>query len=172
MIICSLKRLWLLISTVAFGRVHVRFTARGLAELVYQADESLNKAEQDTRLIEAFREWVDLFERADAAGRWHLLDLPGSGFRRSVWRRLLEIPPGETRSYGAIAQEIGQPRASRAVGSAVGANPVAVLVPCHRVVPKTGGIGGYRWGAGRKCALLDAEQESGSALQSLLFLGV
>lgn len=151
------------------GPVRIRFTERGIAELVYREDKSPEKAGQDARLIEAFKEWVNLFERADAAERWELLDLSGSNFRRSVWRRLLEIPLGETRSYGEIAREIGQPGASRAVGSAVGANSLAVLVPCHRVLPQAGGIGNYRWGTERKRALLDVERESGSALSSLFF---
>ncbi|NBB79583.1 MAG: methylated-DNA--[protein]-cysteine S-methyltransferase [Verrucomicrobia bacterium] len=149
----------------------VRFTKRGLAELVYSGDGSSGAVAHDDSRMEAFREWMDRFEGADPAERWNFLDLSGSDFSQSVWRRLLQIPLGETRSYGEIAREIGRPGASRAVGSAVGANPVAVLVPCHRVVPKTGGLGGYRWGVERKRALLDAEQESGSALASLLGLG-
>lgn len=153
-----------------FGRVRVRFTKRGLAELGYPGDDGASGGErEDVPLIAAFADWVDRFDGADSATRWNLLDLAGSEFRLLVWRRLLEFPYGARLSYGEIAAEIGQPEASRAVGSAVGANPVALVVPCHRVVPKAGGSGNYRWGVERKRALLDAERESGSALGSLLF---
>ena len=78
----------------------------------------------------------------------------GSDFQVRVWRALLEIPPGALTSYGRLASLIGQTRASRAVGSAVGTNPIAYLIPCHRVIRETGAISGYRWGVGRKRALL------------------
>ncbi len=70
---------------------------------------------------------------------------------------LREIPYGETRSYGAVAASIGSPNAARAVARACAANPVAITVPCHRVVPGEGGPGGYRWGADRKRAILEGE---------------
>jgi O-6-methylguanine DNA methyltransferase len=116
---------------------------------------------------EAFLEWARAFERLGAEVKWRLLDLRGTDFQRSVWRRLLDIPFGARTSYGQIAADLGRPKASRAVGSAVGANPVSLLVPCHRVLPSTGKPGNYRWGADRKRALLDAEQESGSHLRAL-----
>lgn len=82
----------------------------------------------------------------------------GSAFQLRVWRALLEIPPGALATYGRIAEALGQPGASRAVGSAVGSNPVAFLIPCHRVIRETGAISGYRWGVGRKRALLAWEK--------------
>jgi AraC family transcriptional regulator of adaptative response/methylated-DNA-[protein]-cysteine methyltransferase len=89
------------------------------------------------------------------------LDLRGTAFQVRVWRFLQGIPLGETRSYADVAQAIGAPKATRAVGTACGANRVAVLVPCHRVLRGDGGLGGYRWGLERKRALLDAESASG-----------
>lgn len=86
------------------------------------------------------------------------LDLQGTGFQREVWNQLLAIPPGETRSYLDIAQAINRPKATRAVAQACGANPVAVVVPCHRVVMSDGSIGGYSGLPGVKQALLDAER--------------
>lgn len=151
------------------GYLEGRFSERGLSELVYREEISTEEARQGKNQMNAFKAWLDQFARGDAAARWKLLDLQGSEFRQAVWRRLLEIPMGETRSYGEIAREVGQPSASRAVGSAVGANQIAVLVPCHRVVPRAGGLGNYRWGVERKRALLDAERESGSALASIFF---
>ena len=78
----------------------------------------------------------------------------GSVFQVRVWRALLEIPSGALSTYGRLAAAIGRPGAARAVGTAVGANPVAFLIPCHRVIRETGAISGYRWGVGRKRALL------------------
>jgi AraC family transcriptional regulator of adaptative response/methylated-DNA-[protein]-cysteine methyltransferase len=89
------------------------------------------------------------------------LDVRGTAFQRRVWRALQEIPPGETRTYAQIAGAIGQPAAARAVANACGANPVAVLVPCHRVVRTDGRAGGYHWGAERKKRLLDREKPRG-----------
>ena len=88
----------------------------------------------------------------------------GTGFQLRVWRALLGIPLGSCISYGALAGFIGAPMAARAVGTAVGNNPLAMLVPCHRVLPATGKIGGYRWGSARKWALLVREQLADSKL--------
>jgi AraC family transcriptional regulator of adaptative response/methylated-DNA-[protein]-cysteine methyltransferase len=85
------------------------------------------------------------------------LDLHGTGFQKSVWNALLSIPPGSTLSYGAIARSLGNPGAARAVGRANGMNPVAVIVPCHRVVQEDGSLGGYAGGLGRKKFLLQLE---------------
>jgi AraC family transcriptional regulator of adaptative response/methylated-DNA-[protein]-cysteine methyltransferase len=85
------------------------------------------------------------------------LDVQGTAFQRRVWEELRRIPIGETRTYGDVAATIGSPGASRAVGSACGANPVPVVVPCHRVVPATGGIGNYGLGPHRKRHLLERE---------------
>lgn len=81
----------------------------------------------------------------------------GTNFQVQVWRALLTIPRGQLRSYGHLAAAIGRPQAARAVGTAIGQNPVAVLIPCHRVIQKSGALGGYRWGLSRKAALLAAE---------------
>lgn len=88
------------------------------------------------------------------------LDITGTAFQRRVWEALRHIPYGEVRTYGEIAIEIGAPRAVRAVGTACGANPVALVVPCHRVVPKGGGVGNYGFGPERKRVLLRREGAS------------
>jgi AraC family transcriptional regulator of adaptative response/methylated-DNA-[protein]-cysteine methyltransferase len=85
------------------------------------------------------------------------LDIRATAFQRRVWEALRAIPRGETRAYSEIAQAIGAPHAARAVARACATNPVAVVIPCHRVVPKDGETGGYRWGADRKKRLLEAE---------------
>ena len=86
------------------------------------------------------------------------LDIRGTVFQRKVWDALRRIPRGETRTYSEIAREIGAPQAVRAVGSACGANPVAVVVPCHRALRSDGGLGGYAWGLSRKSKLLELEK--------------
>lgn len=88
------------------------------------------------------------------------LDITGTAFQRRVWEALRHIPYGEVRTYGEIAAQIGSPRAVRAVGTACGSNPVALVVPCHRVVPKGGGVGKYGFGADRKRTLLAREGAS------------
>jgi AraC family transcriptional regulator of adaptative response/methylated-DNA-[protein]-cysteine methyltransferase len=86
------------------------------------------------------------------------LDVQATAFQWQVWQALAAIPRGETRTYGEIAAAIGRPAAARAVARACASNPVALAIPCHRVVPASGGIGGYRWGPARKKALLDRER--------------
>jgi AraC family transcriptional regulator of adaptative response/methylated-DNA-[protein]-cysteine methyltransferase len=86
------------------------------------------------------------------------LDIRGTVFQRRVWDALRRIPRGETRTYAQLAREVGAPAAVRAVGSACGANPVALAVPCHRAVRTDGGLGGYAWGLPRKKLLLELEK--------------
>jgi AraC family transcriptional regulator of adaptative response/methylated-DNA-[protein]-cysteine methyltransferase len=94
----------------------------------------------------------------------HGLDLPldvrGTAFQRRVWRALSKVPVGSTASYADIAKTIGAPGAVRAVAQACGANPLAVAIPCHRIVRSDGALSGYRWGVERKRALLDRERIS------------
>ena len=85
------------------------------------------------------------------------LELQGTLFQKKAWQALLDIPYGQTKSYGEIAQAIGNPRAAQAVGQAVGANPVALLVPCHRIIRGDGALGGYAWGAEKKRQILARE---------------
>lgn len=90
------------------------------------------------------------------------LDIPGSPFQQKAWRALATIPYGETISYADQAERIGHPRATRAVGSANGRNPVPIVLPCHRVVASGGGLGGYGGGLDLKQRLLDHERSAGS----------
>jgi len=95
------------------------------------------------------------------------LDLVGTEFQRRVWAALLTIPYGQTRSYGAIAKQIGSPGASRAVGLANGHNPIGIIVPCHRVIGSNGSLTGYGGGLERKRALLDMEKSHIGSAQTL-----
>jgi len=87
-----------------------------------------------------------------------LLNPEGTSFQKRIWEELLKIPAGETRTYLQVAIEIGSPSSARAVGTAIGANPIAWLIPCHRVIQTSGGLGGYRWGLEIKKSLLDWER--------------
>jgi methylated-DNA-[protein]-cysteine S-methyltransferase len=95
------------------------------------------------------------------------LGLAGSEFQRRVWRALLTIPYGETRSYGQVAEQIGASGAARAVGLANGRNPIAIIVPCHRVIGASGSLTGYGGGLDRKRSLLELERRRQSATLSL-----
>jgi AraC family transcriptional regulator of adaptative response/methylated-DNA-[protein]-cysteine methyltransferase len=94
------------------------------------------------------------------------LDVPGTAFQQRVWAALRAIPYGETRSYQEVARSIGEPSAVRAVARACATNPVALVVPCHRVVRADGGLSGYRWGLARKRALLEREHNGVLALSA------
>ena len=117
---------------------------------------------------EALRQLRDYF-----AGRRTEFDLPlapeGTPFQRAVWRQLQDIPYGETISYGELARRVGNPKASRAVGSANGANPIPIVIPCHRVIAAGGKLGGFGGGLPVKQALLDLETRAlaGSLASSL-----
>ena len=107
-----------------------------------------------------------------AAGEKPSVDLPldvqGTAFQRRVWAELQRIPFGRTRTYAEVARAIGQPAAVRAVAGACGANPVALVVPCHRVVASNGTLGGYHWGVERKARLhaMERKSEAGEARQA------
>ena len=120
--------------------------------------------DDDPLLADAAAQLVAYFSGARPAFDLRL-DLHGTEFQRAVWAELLRIESGATCSYGSIARRLGVPAASRAVGAAVGRNPVSVIVPCHRVVGASGSLTGYAGGIERKTALLRLEAE-GSARRS------
>ncbi|MDB5620390.1 methylated-DNA--[protein]-cysteine S-methyltransferase [Tardiphaga sp.] len=95
------------------------------------------------------------------------LDMRGSDYQKKVWNMLLEIPAGETTSYGALAAKLGTSDA-RDVTEAIGSNTIAILIPCHRVIKKDGSISGYRWGVRRKRSLLGREQHNHSPWRDLM----
>ncbi len=107
---------------------------------------------------EAGADALAVLRNATSEPRPLALHVRGTPFQVQVWRALLHVPTGERTSYGALANDLGRPTAARAIGNAVGANPVAVLIPCHRVLRKEGALGGYRWGLPRKRALLAMER--------------
>jgi AraC family transcriptional regulator of adaptative response/methylated-DNA-[protein]-cysteine methyltransferase len=107
-------------------------------------------------------EWIQrLVDFLAGDGPWPKLpyDVKATAFQRKVWDYLRTIPEGQTVHYGDIAAAMGRPEATRAVARACATNPSAIVIPCHRVVPKAGGVGGYRWGPERKRILLDLEKQ-------------
>jgi methylated-DNA-[protein]-cysteine S-methyltransferase len=116
-------------------------------------------------VIEQVEGWLAAYFSGDRHDAGALpLDLRGAPFERRVWAALLTIPAGETTSYGAIARQIGSPGASRAVGMANGANPIAIIVPCHRVIGANGTLTGYGGGLERKTWLINHERRWRNAL--------
>ena len=108
------------------------------------------------------KEWIQAILDFIAGGETHLdlpLDVRGTAFQKQVWQALQKIPYGETRTYADIARNLAKPQAVRAVGNACGANPIALIVPCHRVLRSDGSLGGYHWGIERKQKLLTQESE-------------
>ena len=157
-----------------FGKCLVAVTERGICHLGFAQRETSEGAAIDNlvadwknaRMIEDHKSTAPLIEPIfDTGARGRLnLHLRGTNFQLKVWEALLKIPAGAVTTYEGLAERIGQPTASRAVGTAVGHNPIAVLIPCHRVIRKVGEFGNYRYGALRKKALLAYESAlSGAA---------
>jgi methylated-DNA-[protein]-cysteine S-methyltransferase len=115
-------------------------------------------ADGETPAIARTREWLAAYFAGAASLDQLPLAMHGAPFEQRVWRALLDIPRGHTTSYGAIAAALGSPAASRAVGAANGANPIAIVVPCHRVIGSSGSLVGYGGGLERKTWLLDHER--------------
>lgn len=148
-----------------FGEVFLATTARGICALAFTSPDDSGRS-----LRELQKRWpnatLDHNQDATAAAAQaafgpHAADLAlfmkGTNFQIRVWEALLRVPFGQAVTYENIAREIGMPAAMRAVGAAVGQNPIAYLIPCHRVLRKTGGFGDYHWGATRKKAILGWE---------------
>jgi AraC family transcriptional regulator of adaptative response/methylated-DNA-[protein]-cysteine methyltransferase len=131
---------------------------RDAGELERQLAEEFPEAGLAREPLREVREKVLAFISGEASLARVPLDIRGTVFQRRVWQALRRIPRGETRTYRDIAKAVGAPAAVRAVGSACGANPVALFVPCHRAVRTDGGLGGYAWGLPRKQRLLELEK--------------
>jgi AraC family transcriptional regulator of adaptative response/methylated-DNA-[protein]-cysteine methyltransferase len=154
---------WTIVESV-LGPMLVAATDKGICRLTFEeGEEALRRHFPNATLVPDEGSMRELVEGALAAVERPLtapelpLDVAGTAFQEAVWRELRKIPAGETRSYAQIAAAVGKPGAVRAAGSANGANPVAVLVPCHRVVRSDGSLGGYAGGLERKRRLLQAE---------------
>lgn len=133
------------------GICYLAFVDQNTTTSTYELQQcwSHSKIQQSDRIA---ANWVDRIFRHQSAHQKSKIDVYaiGTRFQVRVWNALLNIPPKSLTTYGRLASAIGQPNAARAVGSAVGKNPISYLIPCHRVVRETGAIGGYRWGLLRK----------------------
>lgn len=145
-----------------FGPVFVAVTQRGICRLGFVEETRI-----DAMLAELSRDWPSSSIRRNDGATRDVIDtlfhqrpgdrpgplsvhVKGTNFQIAVWRALLRIPAGTLASYSQVATVLGRPKASRAVGNAIGANPVALLIPCHRVIQQSGALGGYRWGVEKK----------------------
>jgi len=156
-----------------FGECLLAVTERGVCGLGFVGREGRGRALRDLKSRwkearfeedpEATRPYVArIFERDGGHDKPLTLLLKGTNFQIKVWEALLNVPRGTVTSYEDLATRIGEPRASRAVGAAVGRNPVAFVIPCHRAIRKTGVIGDYHWGGTRKKAMLVWESAGGN----------
>ena len=155
---------WAVVPT-SLGPMLVAATARGVCRLSFNEGEAALRARfPDAELVQGGTDFEALLAVVVAAveapgDHSHIpLDVKGTAFQEAVWQALRRIPPGETRSYAQIAADVGKPGAVRAAGSANGANNVAVLIPCHRVIRSDGSLGGYAYGLEIKQRLLDKER--------------
>ena len=144
-----------------FGQAFVLVSARGIVELTFidaaDVGDGIAAARQrwSAANFEPLADTAALLRRVFFGGAGEItLNPVGTNFQIKVWRALLGVPAGEPTSYGAVATALGAPKGARAVGNAVGANNIAFLIPCHRVLRANGALGDYRWGAPRKRAIL------------------
>ena len=151
-----------------FGKAFIALTSRGICQLVFIGEETshdlVERLQAAWPLAQCLEDQAQtaamiarLFTSAHTEKQPLSLLVRGTNFQVSVWQALLNIPAGHLASYGEVAQAIHKPKAARAVGTAIGANPIAFVIPCHRVIQQSGQLGGYRWGEVRKHAMLVRE---------------
>jgi len=154
------------VNTCPFGNLIVASTPKGICHMAFFDDEATAIASFQNRFPNArFIVGTDAMQQNVLrvfTGDWVnpaqiKLHLKGTEFQLKVWEALLKIPQGQLTTYGAVAEAIHRPKASRAVGTAIGSNPVAFLIPCHRVITSSGVLGGYMWGETRKTAIIGWE---------------
>lgn len=154
------------VAGTTLGPLLVAATGRGLCRVAFEENvdglaqryPQMAVVRDDDALTSLAAQVVALVDGPAAAAHDLPLDVRGTAFQEAVWAALRAIPPGETRTYAELAAAAGAPRAVRAAGAACGANPLAVVVPCHRVLRTGGAPGGYAWGVERKRALLERER--------------
>jgi AraC family transcriptional regulator of adaptative response/methylated-DNA-[protein]-cysteine methyltransferase len=156
-----------------FGNILVASTQKGICYMAFYEDETTAFSTMQSRFPNAsFHRKLDLIQQNALfifQNDWSRLNqiklhLKGTDFQLKVWEALLKIPMGQFSTYGNIAAKIEKPNASRAVGTAIGSNPVAFLIPCHRVIQSTGNFGGYMWGNIRKTAMIGWEGAKANSL--------
>lgn len=157
-----------------FGNVILASTDKGICHISFAEEPAQGMKDLKSKFANAnFHQHLDLIQQNALyifTHDWSKLNeiklhLKGTDFQIKAWEALLKIPMGQLSTYGDIAQSIDKPKASRAVGTAIGNNPVAFLIPCHRVIQSSGQIGQYHWGSNRKCAMIgwEAAKSDGNA---------
>ncbi|MFL2802078.1 MAG: methylated-DNA--[protein]-cysteine S-methyltransferase [Paracoccaceae bacterium] len=148
-----------------FGRALIMKNEIGLCGLAFASEfgqqvilEDMKKKSGNTPFFENFESVKEYFKIIFSGSGELRLNLNGTSFQVKVWEELLKIPSGQTKSYSEIANKIGFPKATRAVATAVGRNPIGWLIPCHRVLRKSGKLGGYHWGISIKEKMLNNEK--------------
>lgn len=151
---------------IPFGKIIIASTQYGICSIAfytspqqavdelkrYFPDTSIQEGKLDPKLLSYFQNTQD----TSISIRLHLC---ATEFQVRVWQALLAIPFGHMSTYGEIARQIGKPKASRAVGTAIGNNPIAILIPCHRVIQFSGKLGGYKWGIEQKARIIEWERK-------------
>jgi AraC family transcriptional regulator of adaptative response/methylated-DNA-[protein]-cysteine methyltransferase len=154
-------------SDTVFGRAIIASTEKGVCFLAFGENDDALKTSLQNRFCKAkLKDKTDAFQQAALAALNSndnenfevVLHISGTDFQLKVWSELLKIQSGKLATYAEVAQKIGRPKSCRATANAIGANPVAYFIPCHRVVRTDGGIGGYRWGIERKKKMLAMEK--------------
>ena len=149
-----------------FGGLIIASTTKGVCFMAFEGHETKALGNLKQQFPNAtFHRKLDLIQQNGLfifQNDWSKLSeiklhLKGTDFQLKVWETLLKIPMGQLSTYGSIANKVGTPNASRAVGTAIGSNPVAFLIPCHRVIQSKGTFGGYKWGNTRKAAIIGWE---------------
>ncbi|EDO25472.1 predicted protein [Nematostella vectensis] len=149
-----------------FGNILIASTYKGICYMGFSDNKQIAFSELENRFPKAtFIEQTDQIQQDALKVHTHdwnrinciKLHLKGTDFQLKVWEALLKIPTGNLTTYGTIAKVIQKPKAARAVGTAIGNNPIAFLIPCHRVIQSTGALGGYMWGTTRKTAIIGWE---------------
>jgi len=156
---------WATIDAAPGFSLYIEAAEDAIARVLFDRPAVLDGEPDDSHppIREAARQLAEYFARTRRTFDLPL-DLHGTPFQLQVWNALLRIPYGETRAYSQLAVQLGHPGAARALGAANGANPVAIIVPCHRVIAAGGGLGGYGGGLARKRFLLDLESGASTSL--------
>ena len=149
------------------GWIEIRVTSSALKQLIFVSKEPLLSENKKSKIVEDTREALNLYFSNPKS----VLDIPllpeGTAFQKKIWKLIADIPPGETRTYYQIASQFGNPKAVRAVGTALGQNPILIFIPCHRVIGSGGSLTGYAGGIEKKRKLLEHE---GYPIQKILDL--
>lgn len=153
-------------ATTPFGKVIIASTTKGICHMAFTGDEAESVKALQNQFPNALmatgtdplqQQALSIFSLDWSQVQELKLHLKGTPFQLKVWKTLLEIPFGQLATYGNLAAKIGKPSASRAVGTAIGRNPIAFLIPCHRVIQSSGATGEYMWGTARKSAMIGWE---------------